>query len=51
VAGELVRHEEAFRSVLEGERKVEHQIRTRAVLENVSRNSSERMRMLRDLAR
>jgi hypothetical protein len=51
VAGELVRREEAFRSVLEGERKVEHQIRTRAVLENVSRNSSDRLRLLRDLAR
>ena len=43
--------EEAFREELDAERKVEHQVRTRAVLENVARNSTDRLGLLRDLAR
>jgi hypothetical protein len=43
--------EEAFRTELDAERTVEHQIRTRAVLENVARNSTDRLGLLRDLAR
>jgi len=47
----LLREEESFRETLDGEREVEHQIRTRAVLENVARNSSERVRLVRRLGR
>lgn len=47
----LVDREEGFRAVLDGEKKVEHQIRTRAVLENAARNSSDRIALLRELAR
>ncbi len=47
----LVDRENEFRIVLDVERKAEHQIRTRAVLETVSRNSSDRLKLLRELAR
>ena len=47
----LVGREEEFRTVLDGEKEVEHQIRTRAVLENAARNSSDRLALLRELTR
>lgn len=50
IARKLTEAEEHFRASLEGEKKIEHQIRTRAVLENVARSSSDRLRVVRELA-
>lgn len=47
----LAGREEDFHAVLDAEKKVEHQIRTRAVLKNAARNSSERLELLHELTR
>ena len=50
VAKQLTTAEEHFRTSLDAEKKIEHQMRTRAVLENVARNSTERLRLVREMS-
>lgn len=48
---ELERRESEFGQLLDEELRLEHQIRTRAILQNVRANSSNRLDLVRDAAR
>ncbi len=45
----LIDREKAFLDALDAERKIEHQMRTRAILENVENNTSSRLEYLKSI--
>lgn len=49
IAAHLIDLEQAFLDAIDSERKIEHQMRTRAILENVKRNTTERLEYFKSI--